>query len=180
MSTLTLSGNLVRLTLMQSEEDLLQWSTWYRNGDFSRFLDANPALLYTPAQIKSWLEADRVEFTLFGIRTLAEDKLIGFVDLDGFDWVSRSAWTAIGIGGRDNWGKGYGTEAMRLLLRYAFATLNLNRVNLDVFGYNQRAYRSYVKCGFKEEGRERQALNRFNQRWDTVYMGILREEWADL
>jgi RimJ/RimL family protein N-acetyltransferase len=51
-------------------------------------------------------------------------------------------------------------------------------VNLNVFGYNERAMRSYLKCGFKEEGRQRQFLNRDDQRWDLIYMGILKDEWG--
>jgi RimJ/RimL family protein N-acetyltransferase len=177
MNAPSLTGQLVRLSMIESEEDFLQWAAWYRDGEYQRLLDTDPAALYTPAQIKTWLETKSGSFTLFGIRKLPEDRLIGFVDLSDFDWRVRSAWTGIGIGERDSWGKGYGTEAMRLLLQYAFASLNLNRVNLTVFSYNERAYRSYRKCGFCEEGRVRQLINRYDQRWDMVYMGILREEW---
>jgi RimJ/RimL family protein N-acetyltransferase len=100
------------------------------------------------------------------------------IDLSGIDWVAGSAWVGIGIGEPADWGKGYGTDAMRILLRYAFAWLNLHRVTLNVFGYNERAVRSYIKCGFTEEGRMRQWLNRGDQRWDLIHMGILKEEWA--
>ena len=64
-----------------------------------------------------------------------------------------------------------------LILRYAFLELNLQRVSLDVFDYNQRAIRSYEKAGFTLEGRQRGVLLREGKRWDLVYMGILREEW---
>ena len=68
-------------------------------------------------------------------------------------------------------------HAMNLALRFAFDCLNLRRVNLDVFEYNQRAYLSYIKCGFKEEGRMRQWMQRGGERFDLIFMGILREEW---
>ncbi len=177
MTPPSLTGQSIRLSLIESEADLLQWAAWFRDGEFQRLLDTDPAGLHTPAELKTWLEAEQGAFTLYGIRTLSDDRLIGFVDLTGFDWLARSAWTAIGIGEREYWGKGLGTEAMRLMLKYAFETLNLNRVNLTVFDYNQRAYRSYRKCGFIEEGRVRQLINRYEQRWDMIYMGILREEW---
>ena len=180
MSAPSLSGKLVRLAVMNTEDDLEQWAGWFRNTEFQRLLDDNPATLHTPAQIKEWLEKELGTFTLFGIRTLAEDRLIGFMDLGGFDWSVRSAWVGIGIGLPEYWGKGYGTEAMRLLADYAFETVNLNRINLTVFGYNERGYRSYVKCGFKEEGRVRKLLLRNNQRWDMIYMGLLREEWKPI
>jgi RimJ/RimL family protein N-acetyltransferase len=66
---------------------------------------------------------------------------------------------------------------MRVLLRYAFTELNLFRVSLNVFGYNQRAIRSYEKAGFVIEGCQRQALRRDGQYHDLVFMGVLRDEW---
>ena len=83
----------------------------------------------------------------------------------------------IGIGEREFWGKGYGTDAMDLILRYAFVELNLRRVSLNVFEFNQRALRSYEKAGFQLEGRQRQVMQREGRRSDILYMGILREEW---
>ena len=83
----------------------------------------------------------------------------------------------IGLGEREYWGKGYGTDTMRLAVRYAFMELNLNRVTLNVFEYNPRAIRCYEKAGFRHEGRQRQFLNRNGRRWDVLEMGILRDEW---
>jgi RimJ/RimL family protein N-acetyltransferase len=83
----------------------------------------------------------------------------------------------ISLGDREYWGKGYGSDAMRLLLRYAFHELNLHRVSLNVFEYNPRAIRSYEKVGFVHEGRMRKFLNREGKRWDILYMGITRQEW---
>jgi RimJ/RimL family protein N-acetyltransferase len=68
---------------------------------------------------------------------------------------------------------------MKLVLRYAFLELNLRRVTLNVFEYNERAIRSYEKAGFRLEGSQRQAIQREGRRWDMVYMGILREEWME-
>jgi RimJ/RimL family protein N-acetyltransferase len=66
---------------------------------------------------------------------------------------------------------------MRLIVRYGFEALHLRRISLDVFDYNPRAFHSYLKAGFKEEGRLRGYVHRDGQRWDMIYMGILREEW---
>jgi RimJ/RimL family protein N-acetyltransferase len=84
---------------------------------------------------------------------------------------------AIALGERKFWGNGFGTDAMRVMLRYAFNELNLRRVGLIVFEYNPRAIRSYEKAGFVHEGRARGFLYREGQRWDLLFMGILREEW---
>jgi len=93
------------------------------------------------------------------------------------EWTHGDGWIGLGLGEREDWGKGYGTDAMRVMLRFAFTELNLYRVSLDVFEYNPRAIRSYEKAGFVFEGRMRQWMRRDGRRWDFVYMGILREEW---
>jgi RimJ/RimL family protein N-acetyltransferase len=92
-------------------------------------------------------------------------------------WTHGDTFVGIGIGEPDYRGKGYGTDAMRVILRFAFMELNLHRVSLDVFEYNPRAIRSYEKAGFVIEGRKRRVVNRDGRRWDDIYMGILREEW---
>ncbi len=180
MTTLNLSGSLVRLCAVDLDKDVDLLLEWSRNTEYQHLLDSDPSVLWTTKQSRTWLEEHIDEIYMFAIRTLADDRLIGFVDADGFDWVAGSAWVGIGIGEPEYWGKGYGTDAMRVFLRYAFAGLNLHRVNLNVFGYNERAQRSYLKCGFREEGRQRQWLLRGGQRWDLIYMGILREDWEAL
>jgi RimJ/RimL family protein N-acetyltransferase len=113
----------------------------------------------------------------FMIRALQDDRIIGEIGLDGVSWSNGNAWVGISIGEKEYWGKGYGTDALQVLLRYAFTELNLHRINLTVFEYNPRAIRSYEKAGFVHEGRERKALLRGGQRWDMIYMGILRKDW---
>ncbi|MBN1453524.1 MAG: GNAT family N-acetyltransferase, partial [Anaerolineales bacterium] len=112
-------------------------------------------------------------------RALEDDRLLGDVTLSVINWGSREAFAGIGIGVREFWGKGFGTDAMRLILRYGFVELNLRRVSLNVFEFNQRALRSYEKAGFRVEGSQRQYIQREGRRWDIVFMGILREEWME-
>ncbi|NTU75527.1 MAG: GNAT family N-acetyltransferase [Anaerolineaceae bacterium] len=102
------------------------------------------------------------------------------VGLDGLNWSARNAWVGIGIGDPEYWGKGFGSDAMRIILRFAFLELNLWRVNLNVFEYNERAQKSYLKVGFREEGRLRQWMRRDGRRWDLIYMGVLRSDWEAL
>ena len=117
---------------------------------------------------------------MFMIHTLADDKVIGFIELDGFDWSAGTGWVGIGIGDTDFRGKGYGTDAMRILVEYAFTELNLHRVNLDVFDFNKRAIRSYEKAGFIYEGTERARIFKDDQRWDVIHMGILQSDWIKM
>lgn len=86
---------------------------------------------------------------------------------------------AIGIGNTDYRGKGYGAEAVRLILRYAFYELNLNRVGLDVIEYNEQAIRTYEKAGFQLEGRVRSAVLRDGNSYDRIMMGMLYSEWNE-
>lgn len=179
MTTPTLKGKRVRLGRIEGEQDLESWAGWFRNGEDQHSLDIEPPHLWFAEPIQTWLEKEDGRSVLFGIRAL-DDVLIGFVTLEAPDWTARAAWASIGIGMEARWGQGLGKEAMNLLLGYAFETLNLNRVSLTVFEYNQRAIRCYLRCGFLEEGRERLAVQRFGRRWDLVYMGLRYEDWLRL
>jgi RimJ/RimL family protein N-acetyltransferase len=90
----------------------------------------------------------------------------------------RSTRVAIYIGDPDFREKGYGTDAMKTLVRFAFEEMNLNRVELGVFDYNERAMASYRKCGFVEEARRRQAHYERGSYRDAIVMSVLRSEWV--
>jgi RimJ/RimL family protein N-acetyltransferase len=174
-------GQLVWLAAANSETDAEVMARWARNSEYSRMLDSEPALPVSVKRSKeniaAWLEHERPDSFGFVIRTLADDRLIGFVGLGDINWMNGDGFVGIGIGEPEDWGKGYGTDAMRLILRYAFTELNLHRVSLSAYGYNRRGIRSYEKAGFSLEGRLRQAVHREGQRGDEIFMGILRQEW---
>ena len=107
----------------------------------------------------------------------ADGQLIGQCALFQFDEVAHTAMLGIGIGDKSYWGRGYGGEAIRLLLDYAFRLRNLRRVWLSVNSTNERAIRAYRACGFVEEGRLRQHVWSNGAYIDLVYMGLLRTEW---
>ncbi|MGQ0603381.1 MAG: GNAT family N-acetyltransferase, partial [Anaerolineales bacterium] len=157
-----LRGDLVWLTAANAETDAERFASWFRDTEFNRLLDGDPARQPLVKEIKDDFEEELKPTGFpFLIRTLAEDKLIGFVGLwlSGGNWSNSDAWVGIGVGERDYWGKGYGTDALRVALRYGFTELNLHRVSLGVFSYNGRAVRSYEKAGFRIEGRSRQAVS---------------------
>lgn len=175
-------GELVRFVAPDPQQAAGKLAKWMRDSEFVRLLDTDPARLLSVDKYKEWLEKDLVEEQkndelFFLIQTLEEARNIGLIGLDGIRWTHGDAWVGIGLGERDYWGKGYGTDAMRILQRYAFEELNLHRLSLSVFEYNPRAMRSYEKAGFVLEGRARQFLNRDGRRYDLIFMGILREEW---
>lgn len=178
-----LQGELVRLGALDADELSKAFTRWDRDSEFSRLLSSNAPRLQSQKAVQKWLEHEIEEQSVnqhwFSIRALADDKLLGDIDLFVYNWAGRDAFVGLGIGEREFWGKGYGTDVMRVILRYAFMEVNLNRVSLNVFEYNPRAIRSYEKAGFSHEGRERKFLNKEGKRWDMLFMGILREEWME-
>lgn len=179
-----LKGELVRLSAVDPEEFSKAFTHWRRDSEFMRLIDSSEVMLRSQKDSQKWIEKEledqEVNQYMFTIRTLAEDKLLGDIGLSVVNWMSRDAFVGLGIGERDFWGRGYGTDVMKVILRYAFMEINLRRVTLSVFEYNPRAVRSYEKAGFVHEGRMRQFLNREGKRWDMLFMGILRDEWMNL
>ena len=114
---------------------------------------------------------------LFAIRTRGEDELVGTCQLLGIDSPHRVAELRIRIGEAGARGRGLGSEAVALLLRHAFADLDLHRVTLEVFSRNTAAITVYERCGFVREGVLREAVFLDDRRDDVVVMGILRSDW---
>lgn len=177
-------GELVRLTSEEPELRAKEEARWARDTEFHRLADGDPAQLYSEKKLKEWLEKHveegfKPERYFFSIRALDDDKLIGFLGL-WLHLIQSEVWVGIGIGERDYWGKGYGTDAMKLCVQYAFMELGAQRVSLGLHEYNPRALRSYQKAGFRLEGRTRQEVQREGRRYDVLWMGVLREEWMQL
>ena len=107
----------------------------------------------------------------------ADGKLIGTCGLRDFDETARVCCLGIGIGDKEYRGRGYGRDAINVLLRWAFRYRNMNKVCLDTHSKNERALRCYRACGFVEEGRLRQQIWSDGEYLDEIRMGILREEW---
>ncbi|MCY9592983.1 N-acetyltransferase [Paenibacillus chitinolyticus] len=162
-----------------TEEDAAVYHTWRNDMEVMR--TTNPSLdLFTYAETRQF-----VEQVILGSGTsksyMILDKLserpIGITSLIQLDFKNRSAECILDIGEKEFWGKGYGNESLRLLLNYAFHELNLHRVSLRVFAFNDKAVALYEKIGFKREGISRQALFREGQWHDLLHMGILQEEY---
>ena len=134
---------------------------------------------YSLQQEREFIERNGKSETdiILGITTRADDKLIGTAGLHRINWRDRNADFGIAIGAKDEWNKGYGTDATRLIVKYGFETLNLHRIGLRAYEHNGRAQRAYEKAGFRKEGVLRQDAYREGRYWDTVMMGILRSDW---
>ena len=174
-------GDLVRFTSEEPDALATAEARWQRDSEFVR-LAGGSLLLSSEKRIRERFVENRVdpgfqpERYSFSVRTLADDRLIGFLGLR-VNLIHGEGWVGLGIGERDAWNKGYGTDMLRLCLRYAFLELGLQRVSLTLHEYNPRALRSYEKAGFRLEGRTRLGALREGRRTDVLWMGILREEW---
>jgi RimJ/RimL family protein N-acetyltransferase len=107
-----------------------------------------------------------------------EGKFVGQCGLFDFNTTSHTAQLGIAIGDKAYWGRGYGREAVTLLVDYAFRYRNFRRVWLWVHADNERAIRAYRACGFLEEGRLREHVYSNGRYVDAVQMGVLRAEWS--
>ncbi len=183
MSAQLFRGSLVRLAAEEPEAIAKALVRWTLDSEYFSMLDSAPQLMWSEKKYKEWLEKDvekdPAQNLFFGLRTLADERLIGFMALFDESWQHGDALVSIAIGEREYWSKGYGTDAMQVMLDYVFNELNLRRLTLIVFEHNPRAIRSYQKAGFVLEGRVRGAMQREGRRWDWFWMGILREEWAE-
>jgi RimJ/RimL family protein N-acetyltransferase len=133
----------------------------------------------TLAEERGWLGSlqGKREDHVFGIALREGERLIGACGLHGAELPHRTGQLGIMIGDRTAQGKGYGSEAIRLLLEYGFGTLGLHRVALFVYANNARGIRCYESCGFRREGVLREARWWGGRWWDILEYGILEQEW---
>ena len=179
-----LRGEKVRLTAVTSA-DLATITRWWADPDFMRLYNTDPAAPRNEDQLSRRFELSQTsnEAFLFAIRPLGgtspadDDTLIGLLELDGVDWANRTTFVSIGIGDAAHRGQGYGADAMRVGLRFAFHELNLHRACLTVFSYNEDAIALYERLGFTREGSYREHLERDGRRYDMYLYGLLRPEW---
>lgn len=126
------------------------------------------------------LESDKENLKGFIIADIKTEEYIGQIDLVDIKWKNRRALMGIIIGRKENHSKGYGTEAIRLLLDFCFNRLGLNKVELEVREYNKKAIKCYEKCGFEVEGVFKEDIFIGGKFSDTYRMGILKKDWKKL
>lgn len=174
-----IEGTIVNLRA-QEMADLVRNQRWLNDREVMRFLGGR--YQFSLLAEENWMR-ERTSKAMgyggdmgFAIQT-KDGRHIGNTGLHQASPENRAADFGIMIGEKDCWGRGLGTDALRTLCRFGFEEMNLNRIALDVYDFNERAIASYLKSGFVEEGRRRKDIYRHGAYIDVVMMALLRDDW---
>jgi len=161
------------------EADLPLLVLWMNDPDVRHWLhhSERPDATVDTVRARFGLEQEGLPNLVWMIETL-EGRPVGHVGLLGIDPHSLRAELAISIGETDCWSRGFGTDAIRAVLRHAFDTMGLRRIDLHTDADNARGIRCYEKCGFVREGVMRERRLRYGKPLDMVVMGVLSHEWG--
>ena len=172
-----IEGKLVRLRAVEPE-DAENACRWMNDREVTRNLMARYPLSLESE--REWVKSAASPLDFANARFAVETKdgvHIGHCGLHGANAENRRAELGILIGEKEYWGRGFGTDTMLTLLRFAFEQMNLHKVSLGVFEFNERGLAMYTKLGFVEEGRFREDQFQDGRYWDQVRMSILRREY---
>ena len=174
-----LEASTVRLRPL-AERDLPLLVRWSNDPDVRHWLHRSERPPTTLALEREWHERRLRDpsWAEWRIETAA-GRRIGVVRLRGIEAGHGRSELGVYIGEKDSWGRGYGTDAIRRVLRHAFDDLGLRRVSLITDADNARGIRCYEKCGFRREALLRGHRLRYGEPLDMVAMGVLRQEFAD-
>lgn len=179
-----IQGELIRLRALRAQdaEHHLRWRNdpevvhWATGGDP---LFGPVTAEAVEAAFEAMLRLVPRDSAVLTVEDLTDGTVIGMVDYRDLDPFAGQVTVGVTIGSRDHWGRGYGSEALLLLVRHLFGAFALHRIELDTWSGNERAVRAFTKAGFREEGRRREAVLVEGKRYDTVLFAMLREEWQD-
>ena len=175
----------LRLGPIDYDKDPAVESKWTHDSEFMRLMETDPARPLSAAMVKKQYEKlekkieEEKNLFHFMIRAKEDDRLIGKAVVQWIEWTNSNGWIRLGIGAVEDRRKGYGTQVLRMLLRFAFAEINLFRVSAMVPEYNVGGIALLQKFGFTQEVCRRSALERDGRRWNLYVYGLLNEEWQN-
>jgi RimJ/RimL family protein N-acetyltransferase len=167
-----------KVALGPIRRDLLPlYHRWINDFQVTRTLAARLCPMTWEAE-EAWFEgASKGDgAAMFTIYERATMRPIGNTGLEEIDYYHRTATFGLMIGEKECWGKGYGTETTRLMLDYGFTGLGLHNIMLTVYSFNERGVRAYVRAGFREIGRRREAVRLGGEAHDVILMDCLATE----
>jgi RimJ/RimL family protein N-acetyltransferase len=172
-------GDRIYLRPLEPALDNHLYATWRNDTELRRWFSIYPS---SDARGKERIENLYKDFRhiILGVALKSDNTLIGLVGLKDINYVDQSAEFYIIIGARNLQGKGYGTEATKLMVRYGFMELNLNRIQTQDMEENIGGWRADEKAGFKYEGTLREVIPRFGKFHDVRVYSILRREFLEM
>ena len=167
-----LVGQLIKLVVVESTEAIAKIMSFRNDPKLGHFIGRN--FPFTAA--KTVEDINGKDKVFLGI-ALGE-KIVGFITLRRINQINGTGKLTVFLG-ENNQGKGIGSEAVTLMLRYAFNTLNLRKVNADIFAFNERSLRCFEKLGFRRQGVLEKEYFVDGQYHDDILLRIFKEEWLD-
>ena len=181
MQTPFLIGQRIYLRPLKPKDLNKNYLAWLNDPEVNEFLDScrRPTAKY---QLKKYYEQvmDSSTDIMFAIIEKKSARHIGNVRLSKIDWIHREANYGRMIGDKKAWGKGYGVEALRLIMDYAFNTLNLNRLYTPVIEGNIASIKSNVRAGMQREGRARQARFIKGKYLDIIHFAMTKDRYLKM
>jgi RimJ/RimL family protein N-acetyltransferase len=163
-----------------SRDNYPLYAEWYGDPEVWHLTSWTSAPL-SPSAVERMFDSRELSSTdhSFAIHRRGNTAPLGVISLMNVSESNSSADLSIIVGRREHRDRGYGAEAISLILDYAFEELDLNRVALSVFEFNEAAISTYERLGFRGEGRLRQAVRRDGREYDAILMSLLRDEWRE-
>ena len=174
-------GKLVKLRAYR-EEDIERSVKFVNDEEVVKLLFTAIPFPTTKWDEEKWLKSNKEDGDLtrdFAIEDLENGNYIGGCSINQCDVKNRNCTIGIMIGDKDYWGKGYGSDALKVLVKFIFEEVNMNKIKLGVFSFNTRAIECYKKVGFKEEGILKKELYRSGKYNDVILMALFREDYKE-
>lgn len=172
-----MQGNITKIRSLELN-DLDVLFDWYNDHDFSYWISGNwplITLLRREEFEQKFYDEDNNRYAITDLK----DNLIGTIGFDQVNIPARSARLFIGIGQKELWGQGYGTDSLRTFINYLFNQWNFHRLNVEIWEGNLRALSCYTGLGFIKEGRLREAYYIDGKYYDAVILGLLKKDYRN-
>ena len=160
------------------EEDIPKATSFVDDEELKKLLVTNIPFPMTLWEEEEWIKSQKSNQDgsyNFAIEDIETKKYIGGCGIQEVNWLSRVATVGIMIGDKEYWGKGYGTDAMKVLIDFIFNKMNIRKIRLSTFSFNMRARKSYEKCGFEVEGILKDEIFKDGKYYDEIIMSVFNK-----
>ncbi|SHI20324.1 GNAT family N-acetyltransferase [Sporanaerobacter acetigenes] len=160
------------------EEDIPIATSFVNDEELKKFLVTNIPFPMTLWEEEEWVRSQKSSQDgsyNFAIEDIETKKYIGGCGIQEVNWLSRVATVGIMIGYKQYWGKGYGTDAMKVLMNFIFNNMNIRKIRLSTFSFNVRAKKCYEKCGFEVEGILKDEIFKDGKYYDEIIMSVFNK-----